>query len=125
MIENYMDYSAETCTNTFTKGQVAIMQAVLEGPRKGLLESPLRISEADKTVTFKITPNPATDYIYLTINDLEQSKYNKLDIFDVNGRLVLTKVLEQNTNHSIDIQALIAGLYIVKINQNVFKIRKM
>lgn len=38
MIENYMDYSAETCQNTFTKGQVAIMRGVIESVRKGLIK---------------------------------------------------------------------------------------
>lgn len=37
MIENYMDYSSDECQNLFTRGQVAIMRAMLEGPRNGLL----------------------------------------------------------------------------------------
>lgn len=37
MIENYMDYSAETCMNSFTIGQIDLMRGVLEGPRCGLI----------------------------------------------------------------------------------------
>lgn len=37
MIENYMDYSDEDCMNMFTADQVAIMRAMLLGPRSTLL----------------------------------------------------------------------------------------
>jgi PKD repeat protein len=37
MIENYMDYSSDECQNLFSRGQVDIMRAMLEGPRGGLL----------------------------------------------------------------------------------------
>lgn len=37
MIENYMDYSSDECQNLFTRGQVNVMRAMLEGPRAGLL----------------------------------------------------------------------------------------
>lgn len=37
MIENYMDYSSDECQNLFTRGQINIMRAMLEGPRAGLL----------------------------------------------------------------------------------------
>ena len=38
MIQNYMDYSNETCQNMFTQGQVGIMRAMLEGPRFDLIQ---------------------------------------------------------------------------------------
>ena len=40
MIENYMDYSEETCQNTFTQGQVGIMHSVLNLERSGLANTP-------------------------------------------------------------------------------------
>ncbi len=50
MIENYMDYSAETCMNSFTIGQIDVMRGVLEGPRCGLI-SFMPIAEFVPTVT--------------------------------------------------------------------------
>lgn len=39
MWENYMDYSQETCQVAFTNGQIALMRAVLECPRVGLIDT--------------------------------------------------------------------------------------
>ncbi len=40
-IENFMDYSDETCQNMFTNQQIEVMRAMLEGPRVGLLSGAL------------------------------------------------------------------------------------
>ena len=42
MIENYMDYSTESCMNTFTQGQSQVMRGVLlaNGPRESLNQTP-------------------------------------------------------------------------------------
>lgn len=46
MIENYMDYSAESCMNSFTIGQKNHMKGVLNGPRAGLSTTPVKIRPA-------------------------------------------------------------------------------
>jgi len=59
LIENYMDYSSESCMNMFTQGQANLMQNVLDGPRKNLVQtssSPAPVSDATMPVLF---PNPA------------------------------------------------------------------
>jgi hypothetical protein len=40
MIENFMDYSEETCQNSFTLGQIGIMHGVLNAERDSLLLTP-------------------------------------------------------------------------------------
>lgn len=40
MIENFMDYSTESCQNSFTQGQIAIMHGVLTAERANLANTP-------------------------------------------------------------------------------------
>ncbi|MEQ1746233.1 MAG: zinc-dependent metalloprotease [Saprospiraceae bacterium] len=60
LVENYMDYSSEDCMNMFTKGQATLMQNVLDGPRKGLLQtSKLSFPGSDSAGLPLVYPNPA------------------------------------------------------------------
>lgn len=60
MIENYMDYTDDTCMNIYTNGQKARVQAVLAGTRSGLLSSdgatPLPSVADDSSVSIQ-SPN--------------------------------------------------------------------
>src|SRR5690606_22725573 len=59
MIENYMDYSAEDCQNSFTQGQVDIMHGVLDNERYDLVHgNPASVSTLDE-ISLSIFPNPA------------------------------------------------------------------
>ena len=123
MVENYMDYSSESCTNTFTKGQVAMMQSILNGPRKGLLESPLAAKTIGSSNVFDISPNPTTDYIYVKINNLDNIKNNNIQVFDNFGKLLISQSLS-GENQTIDVQNLATGLYYLKINNQAKKFIK-
>ncbi|CAA6822012.1 MAG: T9SS C-terminal target domain-containing protein [uncultured Aureispira sp.] len=46
MVENYMDYSSESCMNSFTTGQKTLMKGVLNGPRAGLATTPIKVRPA-------------------------------------------------------------------------------
>ncbi|MFN0016282.1 MAG: zinc-dependent metalloprotease [Saprospiraceae bacterium] len=60
LVENYMDYSSEDCMNMFTKGQATLVQNVLDGPRKGLLQtSNLTFPGSSSAGLPLIYPNPA------------------------------------------------------------------
>lgn len=60
MIENFMDYSAETCQNTFTQGQIALMHGVLESERYDLVHGNPAGVEGSETITWSVFPNPTT-----------------------------------------------------------------
>jgi hypothetical protein len=66
MTQNYMDYTNDTCMNTFTLNQKARVLAVLQNsPRRFSLDtstacqSPLGADTFDSTTVFFIYPNPA------------------------------------------------------------------
>ncbi len=95
MVENYMDYSMESCMNMFTQDQVDIIRAMLEGPRNDLtlpLVQPepvtadfnADITEAEPWEIIQFTANTtnATDWLWDfgdgTTSDLENPTHSYL-----------------------------------------------
>ncbi len=79
MLENYMDYSLESCQNMFTKEQVDLMRSMLEGPRSGLLSNSISNIENTPSQNLVISPNPSSGQInILGVNEKIQVKiYNR------------------------------------------------
>lgn len=65
--------------------------------------------------TFGIYPNPAKQSFSLSLTNGNLSNA-KVDIYDLNGKLVISKVSDQN--QKIDIQELNSGLYIVLVESD-------
>lgn len=67
----------------------------------------------DKSVT--VSPNPASDFINVSFKD---AVYNKLQLTDVTGRIVLEKTLDQNRDQivHIDITTFNKGVYFIKLS---------
>lgn len=103
MIENYMDYSAETCQNSFTQGQVGLMKGVLANQRV-LLSSRNRSLSIENIHRPMISPNPASDILNIKTKD------NVLvNIYDLSGKLMLT---EKTNNQILNIESIPVGFYI-------------
>ena len=108
MIENFMDYSEETCQNSFTQGQVDLMHGVLENQRFDLVNNnPAAINELD-LISFSIAPNPATNQIQIESSDVIQ----KISIVSVDGQIAYTVELN-NTSTIINTSELARGYYYV------------
>jgi hypothetical protein len=106
MIENYMDYSSESCQNSFTKGQVDLMRSVIQNQRV-LLSSKVNIPEENYTIS--IYPNPSKGIIFVDSKDNVAS----YKILSVDGKLI-----KQNTlfnSKKIDLQDFEKGIYIIKL----------
>lgn len=113
MIENYMDYSAEACQNSFTQGQVDLMHGVLEDQRYDLVHgNPATINEV-KEMTWIIYPNPTDGE--LTINTVES--VNSLQIISLSGR-VIKEVQPTGNETTVNLQDLESGIYFVTIESN-------
>ncbi len=105
MIENYMDYSSESCQNTFTEGQVAIMRSVIMNERRGLISSAKNHYLAQSV---KVYPNPTMDILYIDAG----SEWQKVEILNLQGNV------QQSLTHYqeyIDVAPLTPGTYLVKI----------
>jgi hypothetical protein len=116
MIENYMDYSAETCQNTFTKQQVGLMRAVLQNQRSGLLSSVPDYPAI--TENCNVFPNPFVSEIWI---HLESTPIDPLlyTVFDINGIPVRSgSAYSDNQLISLDLGDLPAGIYSLSVTNS-------
>ena len=114
MIENYMDYSTETCMNSFTLGQIEIMRGVLEGPRHSLIENTSTVNNISLDSQIKIFPNPtSTGEVYIKILGLSGSDLN-LEIINAVGIKVLSLENLENLT-KINTADLSSGMYYFRI----------
>jgi len=111
MIENYMDYSAESCQNSFTQGQVVHMRTVLENERDGLInDNPASVYENNQ-VAVNVYPNPLNEVLNISVAQGEIGTY---ELLTLNGAKVLEGSIEQQ--HTIlHLSSLDKGIYMLKL----------
>ncbi len=120
MIENYMDYSDESCMNLFTNGQVGMMRSVLNGPRKLLIDKAISASAELTTFQASLTPNPSSGNVYF---DWRENQPYELRISDTYGRLV--RRYANTTSQALDFSQMTNGLYLFEIKSaNRFQVVK-
>jgi len=65
------------------------------------------------TSTIKVFPNPASDAVTITA---EQEDIRKVEVYDLNQRLLLTRAVAPTGKTEISLDGLAAGLYIIRVN---------
>lgn len=120
LVENFMDYSSETCMNMFTKGQVEHMRAVLMGPRAGLLES-VGTSQPLAMLECALYPNPAQDRAIIALQLPEPGDLS-VRVAGADGRSVLDisgQPYPSGQQHiALDTRSWPTGMYFVHIQAN-------
>jgi hypothetical protein len=123
MVENYMDYSKDSCMALFTKGQKARMYSYLN-------TVPARVALTTSTVgcnntvginelknTFNnhvyVYPNPVNDVFHLNLTSITPQNL-VCEIYNSNGQLVKT-IKELDFQNKINVENFASGLYIVKV----------
>lgn len=105
MIENYMDYTADSCMNIFTGDQKARVRAVLEVSkrRKRLItNSEFNLPQAEKLIV-KVLENPSsTDYLQFQILLNAFTNFN-YEIFDASGKQIVSAAFEDSPSRLIQI----------------------
>lgn len=116
-------FATESISLEFTIGDIAIktLNSEVLILTQGFLQpnnpATISIKSIHQKLKWNIYPNPATTYINLSFSQILHTNKYKVDIHDLNGRLVLeNKLIEQNNN--IDISELQPGTYLVKIKNN-------
>ena len=78
-----------------------------------LIDTSLSISEFEKN-GFSLYPNPAKTEVF--IKNSTETTLSKVQVFDLTGKLVMTKTIENNeTVPSVNIAALSSGLYMIAV----------
>ncbi|WP_293892276.1 PQQ-dependent sugar dehydrogenase [Flavobacterium sp.] len=78
-----------------------------------LIDTSLRVSEFEKN-GFSLYPNPAKTEVFIKNNS--GTTLTKVNVFDLTGKLVLTKAVANNeTTPSLNIAALSSGLYMISV----------
>lgn len=111
MIENYMDYSAETCQNSFTQGQVDLMRGVLENQRYDLVNNNPASLEMENLVTTTLYPNPAENKITIQMNN---GNADQVEIYNLGGAKIKS-VSNQNESYIFDVSQFEKGIYFAKV----------
>jgi hypothetical protein len=113
MIENYMDYSAEDCQNSFTKNQVEFVRWVLRNFRTDIATvSFTDIKDMSKKEIISIAPNPANENVNIIANN--GSKIISVSVYNTAGQ----KVLINNCNDykaNINTSSLAEGVYVIEL----------
>ncbi|MDG1728472.1 MAG: T9SS type A sorting domain-containing protein [Algibacter sp.] len=87
-------------------------------------ESLLGVNDIDNSLSesIKLYPNPATDVIYLSAAN--RLNLTKLEIVDINGRIVKSIPIENISKKEINISELRSGLYLINIYSTDGKVTK-
>jgi len=113
MVQNYMDYSDDTCMNLFTKEQALRMRTVLENSprRKELLLSKVAIKPMNPNPNNYILlfPNPAAISVNL---DYENVTIKSYLIYNATGQILLKREISEKL-YDIDLKELSIGLYFI------------
>lgn len=132
MVENYMDYSKESCQNSFTKGQVSLMEGVLANQRV-LVRIPTSVNDVDYQNHISVYPNPAQHSVNVSLYNLDFETVT-ISLLDPLGKQIERKILQRSQNQSggveFNMSQLPKGIYFFKFtidgkdahNQKVMKL---
>lgn len=98
----------ETITETYTGNLHTITQ--------GFHQSEVKISSIDKfpvIQNIKFYPNPTAEQ--LIIESSIENLPLQIELFDVNGKLLLTTVWKQNSNYTVPLSLYASGSYFLRI----------
>ncbi len=131
MFNNFLDYGNDECIFFFTTGQKNRMLAALNGPRAslktsdGLTPPQVGIAEQELAGQLVVYPNPTADVVNLRL-DRTQGIRADIHLLDLSGRVVLhqTGIALGFNNHSIALDELTAGTYVLEISTEREKVSK-
>jgi len=118
MIENYMDYSPDTCMNIFTVNQSERIQAVLEkSPRRAkLVRLSCSILPYGTNLQVETYPNPTNQDLNIKVIMPQLGNIN-MSLYSVSGQLIQQHYLENYPSwiFTLPVSSLANGEYILRV----------
>ena len=132
MYMNFMDFTDDVCMNMFTIGQRKRARTIFEagGPRNSILYSkglntstvpPTQPPFYPKWYYAQVYPNPAVTSIKVYFDYDERWIGKKMEILDMSGRIVLSKIISSNIE-TLDVSRLTAGVYFIRAEKEEEKL---
>jgi hypothetical protein len=114
MVENYMDYSNESCLNMFTQEQVDMMRFVITELRPGLIASVASVADSELEHAFSVFPNPTNSFLNISS---AKNKIDAIEVLDIVGRVQNGVQYKGTTSSEIQISLdyLSQGPYFLRI----------
>lgn len=128
MIENYLDYSPDSCMNIFTKDQVGRMRAVLAlSPRRARMVEFGKEGRLDpaNNLAVEIFPNPAEAEMNVNVRFLDFQNFT-YTIFDLTGRQIATDSFRNvfSRRLQLNVSLLPPGMYIMRVKTDLETVTK-
>lgn len=105
MIENYMDYTVDSCMNTFTQDQKIRVRAILEisKRRKNLLANADIFEPVNEPMVLKVLGNPVQGTSLDCKVLVSESQDYKIEVFDDLGRMLFSEEYRNSLSRVIHI----------------------
>ena len=128
MFMDFMDFTDDACMNMFTQGQKHEMRGLfaLGNSRNSFLNSSVcdaSLAEGgplpkdtiiNNNITISVYPNPFSNQINITCNNISEIKGKTVRLYDVTGKLFAVQIL-QSQKTSIIVNNLPSGMYFLKV----------
>lgn len=127
LVENYMDYSDELCSNMWTAEQASFMRSVVENERVGLLTQWSGIEENIFYKNVTVSPNPTNGLINLSLQNSLKNE-TLVQVTNVLGNKIESFVLNKHFKgeYPIDLSKNGSGIYFIQLengsDKKTFKI---
>jgi len=114
MVENFMDYSSDECSNMFSMGQKTRMLSFLNTDRLPLQSATactlVNLTELSGPTEIEIYPNPSSGFF--NIAPLAEGKESRIEVYDPMGQCVFKSTISEKTNFNLS--HLSNGVYFVR-----------
>jgi hypothetical protein len=122
MVENYMDYSSETCQNMFTRQQIQVMRSAIKDYRSALpikteIVQRMRIFDTFVYNEVKIFARNNNQTAVVEVTNEELLNTLNLDVYDAEGRLLIQNMPIKTNEEIVSTVRFAPGVHIFRLKR--------